>query len=62
MGHIGYTPQYKKIQIRRANRKEINLLLNEAKSIEKAGAFSLVLECLTPRAAKKLPSKFQFHL
>ena len=55
MGHIGYTPQYKKkFRLEGQTEKEINLLLNEAKSIEKAGAFSLVLECLTPRAAKKI--------
>ena len=46
MGHIGYTPQFKnKFKIEGKNRKEINRLIKEAISIEKAGAFSIVLEC-----------------
>ena len=53
MGHIGYTPQYKKkFVIEGQTKKEINKLLNEAKLIEKSGAFSIVLECLSPKAAK----------
>ena len=53
MGHIGYTPQYKKkFIIEGQTKKEINKLLNEAKLIEKSGAFSIVLECLSPEAAK----------
>ena len=55
MGHIGYTPQYKKkYKLEGQSAKEINKLLKEAKLIEKAGAFSIVLECLTSRAAKKI--------
>tara|TARA_B100000941_G_C28410252_1_gene503034 strand:- start:48 stop:830 length:783 start_codon:yes stop_codon:yes gene_type:complete len=53
MGHIGYTPQYKKkFVIEGQTKKGINKLLNEAKLIEKSGAFSIVLECLSPKAAK----------
>ena len=45
MGHIGYTPQFKnKFKIEGKTKIEINKLLKEAKSIEKAGAFSIVLE------------------
>ena len=55
MGHIGYTPQYKKkYKLEGQSVKETNKLLKEAKLIEKAGAFSIVLECLTSRAAKKI--------
>ena len=53
MGHIGYTPQFKKkFTLYGKNMKEINSLLREAKLIERAGAFSIVLECLTAQAAK----------
>ena len=53
MGHIGYTPQYKKkFKIEGQTNKEIKKLLNEAKMIEKAGAFSIVLECLSPKSSK----------
>ena len=55
MGHIGFTPQFKKkFKIEGQNKKEINNLLNEAKLIEKAGAFSIVLECLSPVSAKMI--------
>ena len=53
MGHIGFTPQFKKkFKVEGITRVKANKLLNEAKLIEKAGAFSIVLECLTPPAAK----------
>ena len=53
MGHIGYTPQFKnKFKLEGQSTKEINSLLNEAKLIEKAGAFAIVLECLTAKASK----------
>ena len=53
MGHIGFTPQFKsKFKIEGASKKDSNNLLNEAKLIEKAGAFSIVLECITPYTAK----------
>ena len=53
MGHIGYTPQYKKkFKIEGQTSKEIKKLLNDAKMIEKAGAFSIVLECLSPKSSK----------
>ena len=53
MGHIGYTPQYKKkFRLEGQTKKEANALLKEAKLIESAGAFSLVLECLTANSAK----------
>ena len=58
MGHIGYTPQFKKkFKQEGVTEKEVNVLLNEAKLIEKAGAFSVVLECLSPNAAKLITDK-----
>ncbi len=53
MGHIGYTPQFKKnFKVEGGNNNELKKLISEAISIEKAGAFSIVLECITPKAAK----------
>ncbi len=54
MGHIGLTPQYIhqlggfKIQ------KEKEKLLNDAKAVEDAGAFSIVLECIPEDIAKEI--------
>ena len=42
MGHIGFTPQFKKkFKIEGDSKKKANKLLKEAKNIEKAGAFQL---------------------
>ncbi len=55
MGHIGYTPQFKnKFKIEGKTKNQKNLLLNEAIKIQKAGAFSIVLECITSQTAKKI--------
>ncbi len=60
MGHIGFTPQFKnKFKVEGKTNSEINKLLKEAKLIEKAGAFSIVLECLSLKAAKLITSKLQ---
>ena len=53
MGHIGFTPQFKKkFKLEGKTNKEAYALLKEAKLIEKAGAFSIVLECLTSNSAQ----------
>ena len=58
MGHIGYTPQFKKkFKIEGDTTSKIKKLLKDAIEIEKAGAFSIILECLTPKAAKIITSK-----
>ena len=58
MGHMGFTPQFKnKFKIEGQTKLEINKLLKEAKLIEKAGAFCIVLECLSPSSAKLITSK-----
>ena len=55
MGHIGYTPQFKKrFKVEGKNKNEESKLLGQAKKIEKAGAFSIVLECISKMAAKKI--------
>ena len=55
MGHIGFTPQYKKkFKPRGTNIKDELKLIKESKEIEKAGAFSLVLECIAEKTAKKI--------
>ncbi len=55
MGHIGYTPQFKK-KFKVAGRSEIEekKLITEAKRIEEAGAFSIVLECVKKETAKRI--------
>tara|TARA_A100001015_G_scaffold57477_1_gene63254 strand:+ start:215 stop:991 length:777 start_codon:yes stop_codon:yes gene_type:complete len=58
MGHIGYTPQFKKkFNIAGQTRAETKKLLKQAKLIEKAGAFSIVLECLSPISAKLITNE-----
>ena len=53
MGHIGYTPQFKKkFKIEGDTPVKANKLLKEALSIQKAGAFSIVLECISPKTSK----------
>ena len=55
MGHIGYTPQFKKkFKVEGKNKTGEKKLLNQAKKIEKAGAFSIVLECISKMTAKKI--------
>ena len=58
MGHVGYTPQFKKkFKIEGVSEKEMLKILKEAKLIENAGAFSIVLECLSPHAAQKITNE-----
>ena len=60
MGHIGFTPQFKKkFKIEGTNKKEENKLIKEALLIEKAGAFSIVLECIPPSTAKIITNKLK---
>ena len=53
IGHIGYTPQFKdKFKIEGKSKKSSKKLLKEALSIEKAGAFAIVLECVASKTSK----------
>ena len=55
MGHIGYTPQFKnRFKVEGKKIKEAKKLIKESISIQKAGAFSIVLECVTPGVAKEI--------
>ena len=60
MGHIGFTPQFKKkFKIEGDSKKKADKLLKEAKNIEKAGAFSIVLECINPEASKLITNSLK---
>ena len=60
MGHIGFTPQYKKKFKIEGNTKESeNKLIKEAIAIEKAGAFAIVLECITATTSKKITKQIK---
>ena len=55
MGHIGFTPQNKnKFTPQGTKENDERKLIKEALEIEKAGAFSLVLECIIEKTAKKI--------
>ena len=55
MGHVGYTPQFKKkFKPSGIMRDEEEKLIKESKEIEKAGAFSIVLECVKENTAKRI--------
>ena len=49
----------KKFQLEGKTEREIDILLKEAKLIEKSGAFAIVLECLTSKAAKLITNKIR---
>ena len=60
MGHIGYTPQFKKnFKVEGVSELDILKLLKEANSIQKAGAFSVVLECISTKAAKIITKELE---
>lgn len=55
MGHIGLTPQtITNFKVQGKNENDAKMLLEEAKDMEKAGCFSLVLECIPLGLAKKI--------
>ena len=58
MGHIGYTPQFKKkFRVEGYTKKEELKLIKDAKNIEAAGAFSIVLECISGKTSAKITKK-----
>ena len=65
LGHIGLTPQSIKqlggYKMQGKNKIEYNNILNDAISVEKAGAFAIVLECIPDELAKKLQILYLFQ-
>ena len=60
MGHIGYTPQFKKkFKVEGDTLEKANKLLKEAISIQSAGAFSIVLECILPKTTKLITAELK---
>ena len=55
MGHIGLTPQtITDFKVQGKDEETAKILLEEAKAMERAGCFSLVLECIPLGLAKKI--------
>src|SRR3989338_7226368 len=55
MGHIGLTPQtVTTFKVQGKDKKDAESILNEAIELEKAGCFSLVLECIPLSLAEKI--------
>ena len=55
MGHIGYTPQFKKkFKVEGRSINEQTQLIDSTKKIEKARAFSIVLECISKITTQKI--------
>jgi 3-methyl-2-oxobutanoate hydroxymethyltransferase len=54
MAHIGLTPQSVHKMGGFKVQKEMDRLLNDARSVEEAGAFSVVLECVPGEIARKI--------
>ncbi len=66
MGHIGFTPQSLKkfgnYQVRGKNSKEIDKLIQDAKALENAGVFSIIIECVAEGVAKKVKKEINVPL
>ena len=52
--HRIHTAIQKKFKVEGKNKNEQKKLINNAKKIEEAGAFSIVLECVSKMTAKKI--------
>ena len=60
MGHLGILPQTdRKFTFKGKKLSERNRILNDAKLLEKAGIFSVVLECVETRLAKKITEQLR---
>ena len=60
MGHLGILPQTaKKFTFKGKKLAERNKILNEAKLLEAAGIFSVVLECVETNLAKKISTELK---
>ncbi len=58
MAHLGLTPQsvhaFGGFKVQGKSQEAAQMLLNDAKAVEAAGAFALVLECVPEKLAKKI--------
>ncbi len=55
MGHVGILPQTdKKFTFKGKKQKESQKIFNDTKLLEKAGVFSIVLECIETKLSKKI--------
>ncbi|QLE78361.1 3-methyl-2-oxobutanoate hydroxymethyltransferase [Francisella sp. Scap27] len=58
MGHIGLTPQFVNTlggyRVQGKTKESANILLDQAKRLEKAGCFSIVLECVPTDVAERI--------
>ena len=60
MGHLGILPQTeKKFTFKGKKIDEINELLRDSKLLEEAGIFSIVLECVEEKLAKKITEQLK---
>ena len=60
MGHLGILPQTeKKFNFKGKKIVEINKLLKDSKLLEEAGIFSIVLECVETKLAKKITEQLK---
>ncbi len=61
MGHIGLTPQsinvFGGFKIQGKNKKQIQKLIDDAKYLEDAGVFAIVLECIPQEVSKIITEK-----
>jgi len=61
IGHIGFTPQqtlrYGRKRVQGKDRPSAERLLGDAIAVEQAGAFAIVLECLTEACAEEITEK-----
>jgi len=55
MSHVGLTPQTaESFKVRGKNKEEAEKILSDAKALDKAGIFSLVLECIPAQLAEEI--------
>jgi len=60
MGHIGLTPQtITNFKVQGKNKDDAKKLIEEAVALDKAGCFSLVLECIPLQLAKTITEKIK---
>ena len=60
MGHLGILPQTdKKFTFKGKKIVEINKILKDSKLLEEAGIFSIVLECVETKLAKKVTKQLK---